>query len=219
MKIIDHPQGSNEWIMARVGLPTASNFDKIVTPTGKLSSASNRYLSKLVAEWYLGQPLDDYASALMDRGTELEATAVRFYEFDGDVETAKVGLCLRDDGLVGGSPDRLVGEDGLLEIKCPSAEVHMSYVLGGLTDDYRCQVQGLLWITGRKWCDLLAWNPILPPAKMRYERDDEFIDLLAKSVDQFVERLEGAKRKLAQLKGERDLAVEIAMETADTGPF
>lgn len=200
MKILDVKQGSPEWLQARLGIPTASNFDRIVTKTGKLSSACDRYLAQLCAEWFIGEPLDAPATDMMARGNGMEAEAVRFYEFQAGVDTTPVGLCLRDDGKVGGSPDRLVGTDGGLEIKCPSATVHMMYLLGEPPDDYRCQVQGILWLTGRKWWDLLCFNPALPECLVRHERDPAFIAQLAAAVEAFVMRLDEAKERLKDQK-------------------
>jgi predicted phage-related endonuclease len=198
-------QGSPEWIAARIGLPTASNFDMIITPTGKASEQMPKYLAKLAAEYFLDVSLDEAVSQFMERGSEMEAEAVRRYEFDMDVEARKVGLCMTDDGKAGASPDRLVGDDGLLEIKCPSAVVHMEHLLGGVTAEYRVQVQGQLWVTGRKWCDLLFYNPVLPHVRTRFDRDDEFIDVLATRVLAFAERLDAAKARLAPLKAKQNV--------------
>lgn len=204
MKILTHKQGSPEWIHARLGLPTASNFDRLITKTGKPSASADKYLAKLCAEWFLGCPLDDFQSGYMERGTGMEAEAVASYEFENNVDTTECGLCLRDDGKVGASPDRLVGEDGILEIKCPSAETHMGYILNGPPDEYRPQVQGQLWITGRMWCDLNCYHPTLPPVRVRIERDEEFIADLSKIVEAFVVKLEAAKARLSERKAEFD---------------
>jgi len=201
MITLNHPQGSAEWIQARLGKPTASNFDRVITPkTRKPSASADKYMWMLLAEWLSGHSLDDYVSQLMERGTEMEESAVRFYELQRDLETQAVGFCLRDDGLVGASPDRLVGDDGLLEIKCPSMVTHIGYLLNpdGL-DAYNCQAQGQLWITGRQWVDLLSYNPELPPSLVRYHRDEEFIAALEAAVNQFIERLAFSKERLIAL--------------------
>ena len=201
MITLDHPQGSAEWIRARLGKPTASNFDRIITPkTRKPGASADKYMWQLLAEWLSGQSLDEYVSQYMERGTEMEEQAVRFYELQRDVETQLVGFCLRDDGLVGASPDRMVGDDGLLEIKCPALVTHIGYLLNpdGL-DAYNCQAQGQLWITGRQWVDLLSYNPEMPPSLVRYHRDEEFIAALEAAVNQFIERLAFAKERLIAL--------------------
>lgn len=197
MIILNCEQGSDEWKRARLGIPTASQLHKVLTPrTGKLSSQADGYAHELLAEEMLGHPLDDAASDFMTRGTLLEKSAVEFYEFQRDLRTQKVGFILRDDRRTGCSPDRLVGDDGGLEIKCPSAKVHVGYMLGQDADTYKCQVQGALWITGRAWWDWLSYNPELPPVLIRFERDEEFISKLASAVDQFIEYLSECRVKL-----------------------
>lgn len=200
MILLDVKQGSLEWQMARLGIPTASQFHRIVTPkTMKLSSAVEGYAHELLAEEMLGHPIDDDATQFMMRGTELEAQAMQFYEFTRDVKTAAVGLVLRDDAQVGCSPDRLVGEDGGLELKCPSAAVHVSYMLKASdADKYNAQIQGALWLTGREWWDWLSYNPELPSVLVRFYRDEKFIATLATAVDQFIEYLDECRRKLTK---------------------
>ena len=194
---LDCPQGSEEWIQARLGIPTASQFHRLITPrTGKLSSQAAGYAYELLAEELLGHPVDEGASDFMARGTQLEKSAIDFYEFTQDVHTERVGFILRDDKLTGCSPDRLVGEDGGLEIKCPSAKVHVGYMLDADADAYRCQVQGALWLTGRAWWDWLSYNPELPPVLIRFERDEAFIEKLAATVDQFINYLDECRLKL-----------------------
>lgn len=202
MKILDCLQGSPEWIAARIGLPTASNFSRIVTPKGNPAAAADRYLADLMAEWWLGVSLEEASTGFMDRGTELEPDAVKAYEFRNDVDVKRVGLCLRDDEKVGASPDGLVGDDGLCEIKAPGASLHMMYLLEGAPKDYFVQTQGQLWITGRKWNDLYCHHPVFPPVIKRYERDAEFIDALEKAVNVFVVRLDAAREKYATARAD-----------------
>ena len=200
MIVIDCLQGSDAWRTARLGIPTASQFGRLITPkTRKPSASADGYLRDLVAEWLLGVPLDDATSQWMERGAEIEAEARSTYSLIRDLAVLQVGFCLRDDGKVGCSPDGLVGEDGGLEIKVPSAAIHTGYLLepDSLADEYRCQVQGSLYVTGRAWWDLLSFNPVLPPVLVRCDPDKEFIAVLAEIVDNFVARLEAAKAKLA----------------------
>jgi hypothetical protein len=204
MRIIDCKQGSPEWQDARLGLPTASGFDRIITPSGNPSKGATKYLAQCFAEWYLGVPLDDFQSAFMERGTEMEPEARRWYEFAHDAEALPVGFCLTDDGRAGASPDSLIGEDGLLEIKCPAAVTHAVYLLGGLTDEYKIQVQGQLWVTGRAWCDLLCYHPTMPRVVTRIERDEPFIEAMGKYLTAFCDRLDEAKAQYAEKKAEAD---------------
>ena len=210
MKIIECEQGSLDWLKARLGIPTASCFDKIVTAAGKESAASDGYLASLAAEWWLGQPCDDFQSGFMERGSLLEEEAVADYAFEVNAEPVKVGLCLTDDGRAGASPDRLVGTDGLWEIKVPSAAKHMAMVLGTPPKEYFVQVQGQLWVTGREWCELVCFHPTFPRVVRRYVRDEEFIESLAKHLGNFCDRLDAVKERFAGAKAEYDATREAA---------
>lgn len=203
MRTIDCQQGSQEWLRARLGVPTASEFHRIITHGGKESSAAKGYMAQLAAEWFMDEVLEDYTSPFMQRGTELESSAVSEYEFTNDVTVEKVGLCLLDDIDAGASPDRLVGEDGALEIKCVKPATHMLYVLDGVPNDYTIQVQGQLWVTGRKYVDLLCWHPTLPRVTKRFERDEPFITALDKAVRAFVSRLDAFKEVHAEARAEQ----------------
>lgn len=122
----------------------------------------------------------------------MEVDAVAFYELQTDQETVKVGFITNDEGTVGTSPDRLVGDQGLLEIKTPSEAVHVAYLLkaGSAYEAYRVQTQGQLWISGREWNDLLSYHPEMPPAIVRIERDEPFITLLASALETFTLELD-----------------------------
>ena len=198
MIVLDLQQGSPEWIAARLGIPTASRFADILTPkTRKASASQGRYLCELVAERITGFPASDISTDLMRRGSSLEEEAAAAYEFDNDVTVTKVGLVMNDGRNYGCSPDRLVGEDGLLEIKGLAAANHEAAVLGIKDSDHDEQVQGQLWITGRKWADLFFYNPQMPTHTVRIERDEAFIADLAAAVEDFCARLEHACKVLA----------------------
>jgi hypothetical protein len=197
VKIIECVQGSAAWWAARIGRPTASNYDRILTPrTAKPSAAQAGYVHTLCAEWLLGQPLDEDVSEFMARGTGMEEEAARYYAFQRDVELEAVGFCESDDGETGCSVDRFSGADGIVEIKCPGAKGHVAYLLGEAQDDHRPQIQGQLWITGRTWVDLVAYHPQLPTVITRYERDDLFLKRLADELPIFCAKLNEAKERL-----------------------
>ena len=192
-------QGSAEWRAARCGLPTASRFDEILTPrTLKLSGSVDKYRNELLAEWLLGEALDGGDYDFTARGTALEEEARDWYEMQRDVEIDRVGFLLRDDGKTGCSPDGLIGADGGLEMKCPSAAGHVGYLLDNVADKYRCQVQGCLWIAEREWWDVLSYHPSLPRALVRVQRDEPFIKALSAAVAQFSEYLAEGKSALAK---------------------
>lgn len=219
MKILTCKQNTPEWHRARLGIPTASNFDRIVTPAKlERSTQAKSYRYELLSEWLTGIPHGaDAPTQFMQRGTMLEPQAASWYEMTRGVDVREVGFVQRDDGLVGCSPDRLVGEDGGLEIKCPAASTHVRYLVEGLTG-YTAQVQGSLWISGRKWWDLLAFNPDLPPIVVRIERDERYIAALAQAVDEFVADLL-RDRELLESRGCVPSGLQLTPRTADPEPF
>ncbi len=192
MILHDCIQGTTEWLNLRAGIPTSSDFDKILTAGGKPSKQGEMYMFALLAERIMGHPRIEYMSRWMDRGSQMEVEAVRFYELRRDCDTVKVGFITNDAGTIGASPDRLVGDTGLLEIKVPSEAVHVSYLMqsGSAYDAYRVQTQGQLWIAEREWNDLLSYHPEMPPALIRVERDEAFILKLAQVITLFAEILE-----------------------------
>lgn len=220
MILLDVKQGSPEWIAARIGIPTASHFGRILTPaTRKVSAQAKEYMMSLLAEWLIGEPADVAVTGFMDRGTELEPLARAWYANERDVEVKPVGCVLRDDRLVGASPDGLVGEDGSLEIKCPSAKVHVSYLLEGLPTTYFAQIQGALWLTGRQWTDLLAYHPELPPVVARILRDEDYIAALDAAVSAFVETMLRTRDALLALGCQPSGRLTIPASMATDDPF
>lgn len=201
MQLHNVEQGSSEWLLVRLGIPTASEFDKIITPTGKASTQCEGYSERLLAEYLLGYPVETFGgNSWTDRGKELEPHAVRFYEGHIEIETVPVGFCTDDAKTMGASPDRLVGDEGLLEIKCPAPQTHVHYLLTGEIDKgYYPQVQGQLLVTGRKWVDWLSYHPEMPPVIIRVERDEEYLNIMAKLLAEFTEKLEKKREKLITL--------------------
>lgn len=198
MKIIECVQGSGEWFQARSGIPTASAFSKIITNTGKPSTQAPGYMNALLAEYFIGEPVDADASGFMQRGKLLEDGAREWYRWDRGVEVREVGFCVRDDGMAGCSPDGFVDPDGGVEIKCFTAANHIGCLLGGLQNDYVPQTQGCMYITGRKWIDLVAYNPSfnLEKAVLRVERDEAYIGLMHRLISTFVEQMLRARKLL-----------------------
>ena len=190
-------QRSREWFAARLGVPTASEAHKLVTPKGKLSTQAEGYMHALIAELMLGHPIESPATAYMIRGTELEEAAMRAYEFTSGNETEDGGFVTTDDGHYGCSPDRLIGSVGLLELKCPAPHTHVRYLIEGCMDDEkRPQVQMQLLVTGREWVDLVSYHPELPIVITRVERDEEYIALLAKVLDEFCQQIAKQREQL-----------------------
>lgn len=199
MKIIDCVQGSPEWWEAKRGVPSASNFDRIITPkTGKLSASAKGYIAELIAESV--QPTSEVVcTKAMMNGIETEPEARRWYEMACDLEVKQVGCCFTDDGRFEASPDGLVGEDGGLELKCPLLKTHVSYLLdGGLPDEYKCQVHGNLIVTGRSWWDFVSYAPGLPALVVKV-KPDAFTDQMRCALEMFWKNLEDARLLIADL--------------------
>lgn len=188
MKIHEPPQQSVEWYELRLGIPTASEFSKIVTPTGKLSKQARDYAFRLIAEAVLQETTESLNKLeWLSRGRELEPEAARLYEFQYDLSTKTVGLITNDDGTLGASIDRLVGDKGCLEIKCCAAWTHIGHMIDGFGNDYVPQVQGQLLISEREWCDRFSYHPKLPPHCERTYRDEDFLKILEQSLKDFLE--------------------------------
>jgi putative phage-type endonuclease len=187
MRIINVPQRSPEWFAARLGVPSASNFAKVITPGGKKSTQVEGYLNRLVADILTGRSEQQEANEAMQRGTELEPEARSYYELiAGPVE--EVGFCIHDDGF-GCSPDGVVG-DGLLEIKCPMAHTHVEYLRDGVIPSiYIPQVQGQMLVMDKQWCDFLSYHPDMKPLLVRVERDDKFCSTLHEALKELVESI------------------------------
>lgn len=192
MKVIDCEQYSLDWWMARRGVPTASDFDKIITPAkGELSKSLMPYACQLIADTYdrFYPRLEGAISGAMQRGTELEPDARRWYEFEQDCEVEQVGFCLTDDGRFGCSPDALVNNrDGGAEIKCPLPHTHVQYLVdGGLPQKYKPQVHGSLVVTGCAWWDFVSYAPGLPTLIVRVE-PDSYTDKIRAALELFHEQ-------------------------------
>lgn len=199
MRIVNIEQGSQEWLDTRKGLVTGSRFKDVVTPAkGELSKSSKSYMYELVAE-RMGATVNFYQNEHMQRGNELEPDARTAYEFVKDAVVEQVGICIHDNGMIGVSPDGLVGEDGGLEIKCPKETTHISYLDSGeLPLIYKPQVQGSMWITGRKWWDFMSYHPDLPPLIIRVFRDEDYISSMEAWITKFAEDVLDLEKRLVK---------------------
>ncbi len=197
MIVVDVKQGSPAWLTARGCIPTSSCFDMIVTSKGEPSKSRTKYLYKLAGQRVSGVYEESYKSAAMERGTEMEAQAKLAYEFINDVKIDEVGFCVSDCGRYGSSPDGLIGEDGLIEIKCPIITTQVGYLLdNSFPTDYVQQVQGELLVTGRKWADFFSFFPGMKPLQIRVYPDPKFQEALKRELIAASEELENIVKKL-----------------------
>ncbi len=173
-------QNDETWNAIRRGLPTASGFQKIVDSKGKRSKQRDKYMYELVGGVVTGESKSTYTNANMDRGHEREDESRKTYEFIHDVTIEQVGFCYFDEKReFGCSPDGLIGEDGLFETKDASASVHIERLKNGWPESSHFQqIQGCLYITGRKFCDLQSYSRGFKPLTIRFKRDESFIQLL-----------------------------------------
>lgn len=206
MKIIDHPQGSPEWLQSRCGVPSASRFAAVMAKikTGEAAERRN-YRTDLVVERLTGKPLESFSSAAMKQGTEREPFARMAYEARTGLIVQEVGFCLLDDGSAGASPDGLIDADGGLEIKCPERSAHLRYLLQtGEPTEYTWQIQGGMWVTGRAWWDFVSFNPDFPEHLQlivrRIKRNDAAIKSLADEVAQFAKEVREETEVVRNLK-------------------
>ena len=183
-------QHSDEWYTKRLGIPTASCFDKILSPTGRVSTQDKSYRRVLLAEWVLGEPLDSYQNATMERGNEIEEEARDYFQFSQDVEVKEVGLVYHDEKkLVSCSPDGLIDESGL-EVKCPLPGTHIGYLIENkLPTAYISQVQGSMWVCEREKWQFLSYCPGLDPLIIQVHRDNVWIKKFVPLLDQFIDTM------------------------------
>ena len=196
MRMRNDEQGSDAWLQSRLGRPTASNFGKLITPTGKASTSAEAYINELIAQRITGEIPEFFKSEAMQRGNDLEASAKALYEFTRDVEVVEVGLCLHDTLECGASPDGLINDEGGIEVKAPLPHTHVSYLRdGNIPSKYIPQVQGCLWITEREWWDFMSYNPYMEDLIVRVYRDEAYIKKLADAVTRAVETIETETKK------------------------
>jgi len=189
-------QGSEEWLQARCGLVTASRVADVVAKTKSWWGASrHNYMAELIAEKITGQPAASYSNAAMQWGLDTEPQARAAYEFEKDVAVIEVGLVVHP-AIPGSaaSPDGLVGDDGLVEIKCPNTGTHIDTLLNQkIPAKYNTQMQWQMACTGREWCDFVSFDPRLGARLSlfcaRVERDGPLIATLEDAVKEFMSEM------------------------------
>lgn len=190
-------QRTPEWFQARLGKVTASRISDVMarTKTGWGAGRKN-YMAELVAERLTGVRAEGFVNAAMQWGTDMEPEARAAYEFYREATVIEAGFELHPTiADSGASPDGLVGEDGLIEIKCPGTAQHIETLLGGtVAEKYVLQMQWQMACTGRQWCDFVSYDPRLPESMRmfcdRVKRDDDLIATMEKAVVDFLAELD-----------------------------
>jgi hypothetical protein len=179
----DLQQHSEEWFALR-GRPTASRFSDLVTPAGKPSASATAYIAELAAAYY-GNKKPFFETDAMRNGTEREPAARELYELMTGETVDECGFIIeRDEPFAPGcSPDGLIGADGGIEIKSPEPWTHMQTIIEGKTPaKHSAQIQGFLFVSGRKWCDFISYCPLFPAEHQlfieRHTRNEQFIAAL-----------------------------------------
>lgn len=206
-------QGSAEWKALRLGKATASRIADVIakTKTGYSTSRAN-YMAELIAERLTGNVAEGFTNAAMQWGTEKEPDAISAYEFLTNVEVERVAFMPHPTiEMSGASPDGLVGEDGLIEVKCPNTATHLDTLLGGMIPaKYITQVMWQMACTSRKWCDFVSFDPRMPEEMRmlvhRVERNDTLIASLEKDVAAFLAEINEKVADLTARYGARDAA-------------
>lgn len=191
-------QRTDDWFTARLGKATASNFDKIMA--GERYAGWKNYRAELVAERLTGKRYAeltgrDFTTFEMQWGTDNEPLARLHYTLMSRNQVEECGFFEHDSLSAGASPDGLIGDDGLVEIKCPNTATHIETLhKGTVPRQYVAQVQGQLWITGRKWADFISFDPRLPENArsivIHVERDESYIKLMEAEITRFLQQVD-----------------------------
>lgn len=201
--MIDVVQGTPEWHAIRLGKVTASRLADVCarTKTGWGAGRKN-YMAELVAERLTGHRQEGFTNAAMQWGTETEPEARSTYQLQINCRVGQTGFVPHPSiADTGASPDGLVRDDGLVEIKCPNTATHLETLLGAeLPQKYFYQIQWQLACTGRGWCDFVSFDPRLPESMRlhveRVKREDAVIAALEKDVTEFLTELRDTVHRL-----------------------
>jgi len=188
---IDCVQGSPEWLNLHIGIPSAGHFDEIITSKGELSKTRVKLLNQLVGERLLGIKSESFCSYDMQRGIELEPQGRSIFEMEMELEVRQVGFVWRDERKDrGASPDGLIGEKDIFELKCPKMATHIGYLRdGSFPTEYHGQVQGNLYCAARDRVFFCSYYPGLPLFVVPVYRNEKYISALDTALNEFCQEL------------------------------
>jgi hypothetical protein len=201
--IIECDQGTEEWFRARMGIPTASEFKTLlgIKKDAREKVTRRTYMLKLAGEIITGDPMESFTNSHMERGKVMEDEARSLYAFMHDIDPQRVGF-LRN-GQKGCSPDSLIGQSGMLEIKTALPHILADIILkDDFPSEHKAQCQGALWVAEREWIDITVYWPRMPRFVKRAYRDEAYIKELSTAVDQFNTELAVVVEQLRQRSGE-----------------
>jgi putative phage-type endonuclease len=207
-------QGSDQWKAIRLGKVTASRVADVMarTKSGYGSSRAN-YAAQIIAERLTGHPIESsFTTPAMQHGVDTEPEARNAYQFYHGVTVDQVAFVEHPTiSDVGCSPDGLVGDDGLVEIKCPNTATHLETLLGQtVPGKYETQIQFQMACTGRRWCDFISYDPRMPEQMRmfvrRVPRDDQRIAELETEVVAFLKEIKHRIEQLESIYGEKAAA-------------
>lgn len=197
LEIIECEQGSAEWFAARMKIPTASEFSTVMAKGkgGAPSKTRATYMRKLAGEILTGEPMEDYSNQYMERGKLMEPELRNLYCMMENCEVKLTGFVR--NGRKGASPDGLVGDAGMLEIKSQAPHLLIETILTNeVPSEHKAQLQGNLWVAEREWIDICIGFRKMAPVIKRVQRDEVYIKTLSDEVDRFLEELDGIVAKV-----------------------
>ena len=203
--MIEIKQGTDAWHTARMGKVTASRVADVMatTKTGPAASRKN-YMMELLCQRLTGNREEGYTNMAMQRGIDLEPIARIAYEANEGVDVVEVGFCVHGSiTSFGASPDGLVGDEGLIEIKCPNTAQHVDFLRTGNPDGkYIWQMQAQMACTNRQWCDFVSYDDRMPESlqyrRVRVMRDNDMIAKMEAEILAFLKELDVI---ITELKG------------------
>jgi hypothetical protein len=196
IEIDNNPQGTDGWLQARCGRVTASRFSDVMAKgEGKVR---DEYLRQVAGEVLTEEPMQTYKNAAMEHGNEVEQEARDLYAMLFNQQVQQVGFI--SAGRVGCSPDGLIGDDGMVEIKRQAPHLLIQRIRDGVGSKHLPQVQGNLWVTGRKWIDLCCYYPKMPMYRQRIERDEAYIAKIESAVNDFIRDIDALVEQVRKYK-------------------
>ena len=204
----DYPQGSGEWQEIRCGKVTASKITDIMAKSkssGKPLAGRATYMGQLIAERLTSVKSDGFSNAAMQWGIETEPQAIAAYEFLNDVEVGRIAFAdHKTIKFSGASPDGLVDDKGLIEIKCPNTATHIGYLISQkIPKKYVDQMQWQMACLDKKWCDFMSFDPRMPEHLnkliTRVNRDDKYIQEMETEVIKFNSEIDEKLKTLESL--------------------